>query len=36
MKKNFIAVMVLGLIVFASSMANAQVFASFVDESESS
>ena len=36
MRKNLIAVMVLGLMVFASSMANAQVFAKFVDESPTS
>ena len=36
MRKNFIAVMVLGLMIFASTIANAQVFASFVDESDSS
>jgi opacity protein-like surface antigen len=36
MSRNLIAVMILGFVVFASSMANAQVFASFVDESETS
>ncbi|MGV7220727.1 MAG: outer membrane protein [Nitrospinales bacterium] len=36
MRKNLIAFMIVGLMVFASSTANAQVFASFVDESPTS